>query len=207
MQSVLDWLITLAPATLYSVLAIVAAIENLVPPFPSDVVVAFGSFVAAQGTGGRGGTAIGVFLATWIGNVSGAMVVYALGHRYGAERLERRLAGKHAQTTDARLRRLFQRYGMPAVFVSRFVPGVRAVVPAFAGALRLRVVPTAAMIATASGLWYGLITFIAFRVGADWPRLKGMVARYSSTAAIVASVVFVVGIAAWLLLRRREKAT
>lgn len=201
MQSLLDWLVTLSPGTLYSVLATVAAMENLVPPFPSDLVVAFGSFVAAQGPG----TALGVFLATWIGNVSGAMLVYALGHRYGAERLERRLAGKHAQSADARLRGLFRKYGMPAVFVSRFVPGVRAVVPAFAGALRLPVAPTAAMIASASGLWYGLITFVAFRVGSDWPRLKAMIARYSSTAAIVASAILVVGIGVWLVLRRRQK--
>ena len=202
MQSLFDWLVTLPAGALYSVLAAVAALENLVPPFPSDVVVAFGSFVAAQGTG----TALGVFLATWIGNVAGAMVVYALGRRYGAERLERRLAGKHAASMDARIRVMFQKYGMPAVFVSRFVPGVRAVVPAFAGALRLRMVPTTAMIASASGLWYGLITFVAFRVGADWPRLRGMIARYSSTAAILASVILVLGIAAWLLARRGQRA-
>ena len=202
MQSLFDWLVTLPAGALYSVLAAVAALENLVPPFPSDVVVAFGSFVAAQGPG----TALGVFLATWIGNVAGAMVVYALGRRYGAERLERRLAGKHAASMDARIRVMFQKYGMPAVFVSRFVPGVRAVVPAFAGALRLRMVPTTAMIASASGLWYGLITFVAFRVGADWPRLRGMIARYSSTAAILASVILVLGIAAWLLARRGQRA-
>ncbi|HEY8175397.1 MAG TPA: DedA family protein [Gemmatimonadaceae bacterium] len=202
MQSLLDWLITLAPGTLYTVLALVAALENLVPPFPSDLVVAFGSFVAAQGSG----TAFGVFASTWMGNVGGAMIVYALGLRYGAERLERRLAGKHAESSDARVRSMFQRYGMAAVFVSRFIPGVRAVVPAFAGALRLPLLPTTAMIASASAIWYGLITFIAFRVGADWPRVKALVAAYSTTAAIVATAVLALGIGAWLLARRRQKA-
>ena len=203
MQSLLNWLVTLSPGTLYSVLALVAALENFVPPFPSDVVVAFGSFVAAQGPG----TAFGVFVFTWFGNVAGAMLVYALGQRYGARRLERRLAGKHAESRDARIRAMFQRYGMPAVFVSRFIPGVRAVVPVFAGALRLPVLPTAAMIATASGMWYGLITYVAFRVGADWPMLKGMVAQYSRTAAIVAAAILAVGIAAWALVRSRQKSS
>ncbi len=203
MQSLLNWLITLSPGTLYSVLALVAALENFVPPFPSDVVVAFGSFVAAQGPG----TAFGVFVFTWFGNVAGAMLVYALGQRYGARRLERRLAGKHAESRDARIRAMFQRYGMPAVFVSRFIPGVRAVVPVFAGALRLPVLPTAAMIATASGMWYGLITYVAFRVGADWPMLKGMVAQYSRTAAIVAAAILALGIAAWAFVRSRQKSS
>ena len=90
MQSLLDWLVTLPQAALYAILFITAAIENLFPPFPSDVVVAFGGFVVAQAPGG---TMLGVFLAVWIGNVGGAMLVYALGRRYGAERMERRLAG------------------------------------------------------------------------------------------------------------------
>lgn len=201
MQSLLDWLVTLHPATLYTVLALTAALENVFPPFPSDVVVAFGSFVAAQGTG----TALGVFLCTWTGNVGGAMLVYALGRRYGAERLERRLGGKHADERDARLRSMFRRLGLPAVFVSRFVPGVRALVPAFAGAARLPVGRITAMIACASAIWYGLITLVAFRVGADWPRLSAMVARYSSTAGIVGTVVLALGIAVWVVLRSRHK--
>jgi membrane protein DedA with SNARE-associated domain len=201
-QALLDWLITLPAGTLYAVIALTAAIENVFPPFPSDVVVAFGSFVVAQG---RQGTMLGVFLATWFGNVGGAMLVYALGRRYGARKLERRLAGKHAESRDAQIRRLFKRYGMPAVFVSRFVPGVRAIVPAVAGALRLSLLWTTVMVATASAIWYGLITVVAFRVGSDWERLRDMVKQYSTTAAIVGAVILVVGIAAWWLVRRRQR--
>lgn len=201
MQALLDWLTTLPPATLYGVIALTAAIENIFPPFPSDVVVAFGSFVVAQG---QRGTMFGVFLATWIGNVSGAMLVYALGRRYGAARLERRLVGSHAQSRDARIRRLFKRYGMPAIFLSRFVPGVRAIVPAFAGALRLSVPWTTVMVASASAIWYGVITVIAFRVGSDWERLRGTIAQYSTTAAILAAVLLVGGIGVWWLVRARD---
>lgn len=201
MQALLDWLFTLPAGALYTVLVVTAAIENLIPPFPSDVVVAFGSFVIAQG---RKGTMAGVFLATWGGNVLGAMLVYALGRRYGAERLERRLAGKHAESTDARIRRLFERYGMPAIFVSRFIPGVRAVVPAFAGALRLSVVSTAVMVASASAIWYGLVTMVAFRVGSDWETLKETITRYGRTAAIIGGALVVVGAVVWLIARKRR---
>lgn len=202
MQSLLDWLVTLPVAALYSVLGVTAAIENLIPPFPSDVVVAFGSFVVAQG--GRG-TMFGVFLVTWIGNIVGAMMVYGLGRRYGAERLEARLAGKHAHSRDARIRRMFERYGMPAVFVSRFVPGVRAIVPAFAGALRLSLVYTTLMVATASALWYGLITVVAFRVGSDWEQLKRTITQYGRTTAIIGVALLAVGIGIWLIVRRRHQ--
>ena len=147
---------------------------------------------------------LGVFLVTWVGNIAGAMLVYALGRRYGAERLERRLAGKHAESRDARIRRMFERYGMPAVFVSRFIPGVRAIVPAFAGALRLPVIYTTLMVATASALWYGLITMVAFRVGSDWQELRSTITQYGRTAAIVGVGMLALGGAIWLLVRRRQ---
>lgn len=199
MQALLDWLVELPSGILYAMLVLTAAIENVFPPFPSDVVVAFGSFVAAQGRE----TMLGVFLSVWLGNIGGALLVYALGRRYGAERLERRLAGKHAESRDQRLRVMFKKYGMAAVFVSRFIPGVRAVVPAFAGALRLPLIWFAAMIASASGIWYGLITVIAFRVGSDWEQLSATVTRYSATIGVVAAVILALAIAAWLVTRKR----
>lgn len=201
MQSLLDWLLTLPASALYTVLGVTAAVENVIPPFPSDVVVAFASFVIAQG---HRGSMASVFLTTWAANVAGAMLVYALGRRYGAERLERRLAGKHAESSDARIRRMFERYGMPAIFVSRFVPGVRAIVPAFAGALKLPVWSTALMVACASAIWYGLVTVVAFRVGSDWESLKESIARYGRTTAIVAGVLLAAGVSAWLIARRRR---
>ena len=204
MQPLLDWLVTVPQGVLYAVLLLTAAIENIFPPFPADVVVAFGSFIVAQAPGG---TMLGVFLAVWVGNVAGAMLVYTLGRRYGAERLEKRLAGARAESRDARIRRMFDRFGLPALFVSRFVPGVRAIVPVFAGALKLPVVPVVFMIGTASGIWYGAITLIAFRAGSDWERLKDTIARYGTTAAIVGAVILAVGIVAWLIAQKRSKAT
>ena len=196
-----DWLVTLPATTMYLVLAIVAAIENFIPPFPADMVVAFGSFLVAQG---NKGTLAMVALVTWAGNVVGAMAVYALARRYGAERFEQRLAGKHAQSWDARLHRMFDRYGVLAVLVGRFVPGVRALVPAVAGAVRAPVFRTVALIGLAAAIWYGSITYIAYRVGTNWDTLRATVARYGTVAGIVAAILLAVGVGAWLLLRKRK---
>jgi membrane protein DedA with SNARE-associated domain len=201
MQALLDWLVTVPVGVLYAVILLTAALENLVPPFPSDVVVAFGGFIVAR-TGH--GTLLSVFLCVWAGNVSGAMIVYALGRKYGAERLERRLAGKKAESTDARLHRMFDRYGLIAVFVSRFVPGVRAIVPAVAGATRMSIPWTMLMIGCASAIWYGLISVLAFRAGSDWEQLKAMIADVGTTAAIVGTVILIAGVTAWVLANRKK---
>lgn len=201
MKPLLDWVAALPDGALYAILLAAGTIENLIPPFPSDVLIAFGGFLLAQGASG---TMLGVFLSVWVGNVSGAMLVYGLGRRYGAERIEKRLGGKHAVDRDAKLKKLFDKYGMPAIFVSRFVPGVRALVPAFAGALRLPVIWVAAMVASASAIWYGLITIVAFQVGSDWERLQGMVKQYGTVTAIAGAIVLAIGVLAWLITRKRS---
>src|SRR5918997_4667043 len=188
---------------LYVALSVVAALENVFPPVPADTVVAFGSFLAARGQG----TAMGVFLCTWSGNIAGAMLIYALGRRYGAERLERRLLGDRAADAEFRLRALYGRYGLAALFVSRFLPGVRAIVPPLAGALRVPAFRTAVAMGAASAVWYGAISYLAFRIGADWETLAGTVGRYGRASAIVGAVIALVGLTTWLVVRRRRGAS
>jgi membrane protein DedA with SNARE-associated domain len=202
LEAFLDQLASMPVPALYAALAVVAALENIFPPVPADTVVAFGSFLAARGQG----TALGVFVATWAGNLTGAMLIYAVGRRYGAERLERRMLGDRAAEAESRLRALYGKYGLTALFLSRFLPGVRAIVPPLAGALRVPAVRAAVAMGAASAVWYGAISYLAFRIGADWEQLAGTVSRYGRVAAITGSVLALVAVATWFLLRRRPEA-
>jgi len=202
MDSALATLAGLPAGLLYPIFFAVAVIENLVPPFPSDVVFAFGAFIAAQG---RHQMTL-VFLAAWSGNVAGALAVYQLGRKYGAARLERQLAGNKASEREARLRRMFARFGLPALFLARFVPGVRAIVPPAAGALKVPLMTTAALIGGASAIWYGAITFVAFRVGNNWQQLRDSVGEFSLTFGVVALAALALGLVTWALVRKRQSS-
>lgn len=199
MDGFIGWLTSLPLAALYLALAAVAAAENFFPPLPADTVVALGSFLAARGEG----TPYAAFLATWIGNVGGALVMYVLGRRYGARRLEQRLMGDKGPRAEARLRALYGRYGVAALFVSRFIPGVRALVPPFAGALRIPAGRAALAIGGASAVWYGIVSYVGFRAGADWRQLSALIARDGKWIAIAAGVVAIVGGAIWWFRTRR----
>jgi membrane protein DedA with SNARE-associated domain len=196
-QPLFDWLSALPPFALYAALAVTAAAENVFPPLPADTVVAFGSFLAARGHG----TAVGSFLATWLGNVAGAMGMYAAGRRFGAEQVIRRLGG--GERAEERLRLLYGKHGVWALSVSRFLPGVRALVPPFAGALRVPPAKAAAAIGLASGAWYGAITYLAFRVGASWEEVSQRVAAWGKVIGIVALALAAVAGLVWWLRRRR----
>lgn len=200
MPPTLESLAALPPALLYPILLAVAAIENVVPPFPADVIIAFGAFVAAQGQHRM----LAVFLCAWLGNVAGALLVYRMSRRYGADRLERQLAGDRAGEREARFRAMLARYGLPALFLARFVPGVRALVPVVAGSLRLPAGATSVMLAGAAAIWYGGITVVAFRFGADWALLRAGLAEYARTLGVASLALLAFALVVWALARRRR---
>lgn len=193
MNSLVAWLNAAPVAALYAVLGLVAAIENVFPPIPADTVVALGSFLAARGRG----SVVAAFLATWVGNVSSAMLMYWLGARYGAAKLERRLLGNKAPGAEQRLARLYGRYGVMALFASRFIPGVRALVPPFAGALGVPPVRAGLAIGGASAIWYGTVSYLGFTVGGNWQRVLRLITDYGRILAVVAATLLVLGAVIW----------
>jgi membrane protein DedA with SNARE-associated domain len=201
-QGVLDWLSGLPPAALYAALAVVSAAENVFPPLPADTVVAFGAFLAARGQA----TLLGAFLATWFGNVSGALLVYMLGRRYGARYAHQWMTRFGGARRESRLQAMYERRGILALFLSRFIPGLRALVPPFAGAVHIPPLRATLAIAIASGIWYGIVTWIAYRVGSDWDALQQRLRGAGATAALIAGAVAALA-TAWYLIRRRRSTS
>ena len=170
-----DWVATLPIGGLYAVLGVIAFIEGIFPPVPADVVVALGSFLAAR----RGASFTATAASIVIGSVAGAMVVYAVARRFGAEWLHERLKKAGIDNLEQRLEVMYSEYGMTALFVSRFLPGLRAVTPPMAGATRIPPIRTTFVFLLASSVWYGAIAWIAFTVGDDWVQMQRMVRRFA----------------------------
>jgi membrane protein DedA with SNARE-associated domain len=200
LTSLLDWLGGLPPALLNASLGVLAFVENIFPPIPADVVAAFGAFVAAR----EERSALVPFLCVWLSNVAGAMAMWAVGTRIGKRRVEKWLRLSPHDPAEKRFEALYGRFGTASFFLSRFIPGVRAIVPPFAGALHIRPLGPAIAIALASGVWYGLITFLAFRAGASWQTLVRLLGRLGWGAAIAATVLLG-GMIIFLYLRRKKK--
>src|SRR5437764_1814228 len=197
----LAWLSHIPLGALYLIMALFAAVENVFPPVPADTVVALGSWLAARGQG----SPLWAFLATWIGNIVGAAGMYYVGRRHGTAWIERRFPSIADEKNERRMRELHGRYGAASLFLSRFIPGVRALVPPFAGALRLPPLTSLASIALASGIWYGLVPYLAFRPGADWGALTARIARFGRWSALAAGVLVAVGALVWFMRRRRSE--
>jgi len=201
LQTLTDWLGNLPLGSLYTAIAVLSAFENFFPPFPSDAVIAFGSFLADRAHG----SPFIVFLLGWLGNVSGAAVTYYLGRKFGAKVFLRRIEKYAGPDAEDRIKKLHKKYGLAGLFVSRFLPGVRAIVPPFAGAMRLPAFKVMFSVASASAVWFGLITFLAFRAGDNWDLVQRYLVRSGKVAGAIAVGIVIVAIGIWLWKRQSRK--
>jgi len=192
-DQVIAWLAGLPPAELYGVIAILAGLENIVPPVPADTAVALGAFLSTRGAGL---TPLGVYAATLVPNIATAAGIYVLGQTAGrsffATRLGRKLVSERAMRA---LTRLYERHHFWGIFVSRFLPGYRAVVPPFAAIVGIPIWKVLPMVALASGLYYGLLVFLAYHVGRNWEAVRSAVAHLSVWLAVVGCAVTVLVVA------------
>lgn len=159
----LDALLGAAQPLVYLAVGVFAAAENFIPVLPADVMVLAGSFLTRRGEGSAWIT----FLVVWAANVTGALLVYAAGRRWGPRFFAGRMGAFILQPGQlARLELLYHRRGFVIIFLSRLLPMFRSVVPVFAGTSGIGFWRTLVPVAAASALWYGCLVVIG-AVAAD----------------------------------------
>jgi membrane protein DedA with SNARE-associated domain/uncharacterized tellurite resistance protein B-like protein len=168
---------------------------------PSDAAVALGAFLSSRGFT----TPFGVFIVTWLANLAGAAAVYLGARRYG-RRLFATSTGRRllAPRSLAIIEREYLRFGVAGIFISRFLPGIRAVVPPFAGLVGLGPLRTLVPTAAASAIWYGSITILGTVIGTEWERINRIILGVNRTLGVIA-LILVAAVVVWYLRRRRRR--
>ncbi len=192
-DAILAWAAGVPTILVYAGLGVGAALENIVPAVPADTFVLLGGLLSATG----GLTARWVFLATWIGNVGSALLMYRVGRTHGRVFFELGW-GRHLlnERQMDRMTRFYGRWGVLAVFFTRFLPGLRSVVPVFAGVSRQRFLPVALPIGLASAIWYGTLVWLGTLAGHNLDKVFALVAGVNHVLLAVALVVGG-GVGAW----------
>lgn len=195
---VLNWVVGLVETLGYPGLAIVVALENVFPPIPSEAVLPLAGYLVSQGRM----TLWGAVLASTVGSVVGALVLYWLGAAWGEERV-RSLVQKHGRwlTVDEedldRANDWFDKHGRAAIFIARLAPFTRSIISIPAGVKRMPITTFLIFTTLGSGIWNAILIGAGMLLGANW----GLVEKYQSYFGTGVLVVLV-GAVVWFVGRR-----
>lgn len=168
------------------------ALENVVPPIPSEVILPFAGFSASQGRI----SLVGAWVAATVGSLVGAWILYGVGAFIAYERLHG-LASKRwfllFNTEDLhRGERFFDRHGSKVVLFARFVPLLRSVVSVPAGVVRMPLLRFSALTALGSGIWNALFLYAGYTLGGQWERVEAWMGPVSTTVVVLVAAAFAV---------------
>lgn len=149
------------------------AIESLFIPFPSEITMTFSGFLT---TIGKFNFFLVVMFGT-LGNLAGASVGYYLGYHLKKIVLERFIKkyGKFLFITEEEFTKaeaLFKRHGIWIITISRFLPGVRAIISLPAGASRIPYSSFIIFTAFGSLIWSFILTYAGVVLGSNWQYVR-----------------------------------
>lgn len=149
--------------------AFLIAIEVIVMPIPSELVLLLSGFNASTGSF----TLLGAIIATTIGSLVGASVLYSSGYLFTEERLEQLISryGKYLGISLKDFQKTiswFERHGSALVFFGRLIPIIRSLVSIPAGLVKMNYFKFLFFTTLGSGIWNTLWISIGFVLGDNW---------------------------------------
>jgi membrane protein DedA with SNARE-associated domain len=197
-----EWVIDVIDRLGYPGVALLALLENLFPPIPSEVVL------PAAGIHSRDGRSamLAMIVAATIGSVVGAWFLYAFAAWIGPDRLRgfvvRRGRWFALNETDLdKAEEWFDRRQDAAVLLCRCIPLVRSLVSIPAGFRRMNVARFTIYTAIGSLVWNATLITLGYAARQHWGRVQDVMS-YVQYGVIAVGL----GAVGWFLWRRVVRA-
>ena len=201
-----NWLISIMNEYGYIGILLLIALENIFPPVPSEVILTFGGFMTTT----TDLTITGVVIASTIGSVLGAVVLYGIGLLLDVENLEKivdrwghilRLTRDDLYKADS----WFDKYGPWTVFFCRFVPLIRSLISIPAGMSNMNFFLFLILTTIGTLIWYVVLINLGASVGDSWDTIVGYMDVYSNIAYVVIAIIFVIFVLIFIKSRKHKR--
>lgn len=188
-----NWITTIMEQFGYMGIFLLITIEILFPPIPSEVILTFGGFMTTH----TNLSVIGVIIASTIGSVAGAIVLYGIGLLIDINRIEKiivkwghvlRLTKKDIHKADD----WFSKYGVWTVFFCRFIPLIRSLISLPAGMAHMNFWIFLLLTTIGTLIWNVVLVNIGAAVGGSWETIVGYMDIYSNVAYAVLALLFII---------------
>ena len=179
----------------YLGVALWVAIESVIIPIPSELVLPFAGFLVGEGRAiepltGQPWNVILVTLFGTVGATLGALVAYAIGMFGGRPVIER--WGRYLGITPEDLDRaddFFDRHGNAAAFFGRMVPVIRSLVSFAAGIAHMPLGRFVVFTFLGSLPWTLLLVVAGVVMGANWEEIGGILKRFEYLVLAILAVI------------------
>lgn len=196
-----SWVTDVVESFGYAGVAFMIALENLVPPIPSEIVLPLAGFLVGQGRF----SFLPMVLAATIGSVVGALTLYALGAWLGDYRVRYlfRKFGRFVLMDETDLdksREWFGRHGTKAVLLGRLVPGIRSLISIPAGLVGMSLGQFVLYTAIGSTVWNTTLISLGWALGNQWDKVEDYTSILQYIVIVIAAVVGL-----WFVWSRRDR--
>ena len=181
------------------------AIENIFPPIPSEVILLFGGFMTTYTTL----NIIGMIIASTLGSLIGAIVLYYIGKIFNKERLKKIISGKigkilRLKNSDIdKADHWFDTKGNKTVFFCRFIPIVRSLISIPAGMSEMPMFKFLLYTIFGSLIWNTVLIVLGSIVGNNWTSILNIFDTYSHIILVLLVIIFIVGV--YIFYRKKSK--
>jgi membrane protein DedA with SNARE-associated domain len=176
--------------------------ENLFPPIPSELIMPFAGYVAANGDL----STFGVLLAGTVGSLIGTAAWYVAARALGLERFTQlcnrfgRFATLSEQDID-KAYHWFEKHGALAVFVGRLIPAIRTLISVPAGLAKMPVGQFLLISALGSLLWTGILTVAGLLLHENYHAVEAWVDPVSTGVLVLGILVYIWRFITWKPIR------
>jgi membrane protein DedA with SNARE-associated domain len=177
--------------------------ESACVPVPSEVIMMFGGALSAGAVAGAHPAFAGVVAAGVLGNVAGSYLSWAVGRYAGQAAIRRwgRRVGIREHEID-KATAWFELHGPVAVLVGRVIPVIRTFISLPAGFAEMPA-GTFGLYTTLGAIpWTAALGIAGYALGANWEHVAN---DFHGPTYIIAGLL-VVGLAVWVVCRRRRSA-
>ena len=141
------------------------ALENVFPPIPSEVILTLGGFMTSY----TKMSVFGVIIASTIGSLIGAIILYYIGLKFSKTKLKK-ISSKvfYSQDDISNTSSFFRKHGYMTVFYCRFVPVLRSVISIPAGANKMNIKPFILFTLIGSAIWNTVLVVLGRIFGKNY---------------------------------------
>jgi len=180
------------------------ALENVFPPIPSEVILTFGGFMTTYSAM----TVPGVIIASTLGSVVGAIILYFIGYWVDQKRMERIIVrwGRLLRlTTDdvGKAYGWFSKHGVWTVFFCRMVPLLRSLISIPAGSVRMNFGLFLVLTTVGSLIWNVILVMLGAALGESWESIVAVMDTYSNVVYALLALA-VIGAVVWFFMRKKK---